>query len=86
MWDTAGQERYESLIPTYLRNADYGIIVFDLTRQKSFESIEKWIKLFREYEDSPIMIVGNKTDLDVARKVDKKDALALSSKLGAEYI
>lgn len=39
MWDTAGQERYQSLIPTYLKNANYGILVFDVTRAKSLENI-----------------------------------------------
>lgn len=29
-WDTAGQERFRSIIPSYVRNANVGIIVFDL--------------------------------------------------------
>lgn len=35
MWDTAGQERYRSLIPTYLKNAQCVIFVFDVTRSIS---------------------------------------------------
>lgn len=32
MWDTAGQERYRSLIPTYLKNANIVLFVFDVTQ------------------------------------------------------
>ena len=31
IWDTAGQEKYKSMIPTYLRNAEIVVLVFDLT-------------------------------------------------------
>lgn len=31
IWDTAGQERFRSLIPSYLRDADVAVIVFDVT-------------------------------------------------------
>jgi GTPase SAR1 family protein len=35
MWDTAGQERFRSLIPTYLKNAQCAVFVFDVTKQSS---------------------------------------------------
>lgn len=47
MWDTAGQERYRSLIPTYLKNAQCVVFVYDITRHNSLENIKMWQKLFK---------------------------------------
>lgn len=30
LWDTAGQERYRSLIPSYIKDSDACIIVYDI--------------------------------------------------------
>lgn len=67
MWDTAGQERYRSLIPTYLKNAQCAIFVYDVTRQSSLQDVQMWQKLFREHQDAPGVLVANKTDLTAAR-------------------
>lgn len=31
IWDTAGQERFRTLIPSYIRDSNIAILVFDLT-------------------------------------------------------
>lgn len=31
LWDTAGQERFRSLIPSYIRDSNAAIIVYDIT-------------------------------------------------------
>lgn len=67
MWDTAGQERYRSLIPTYLKNAQFSVFVYDVTRQTSLENVRMWHKMFKEHQDAPGIIVGNKVDLTNAR-------------------
>ena len=43
IWDTAGQERYHSLSPLFYRDADIGIVTFDLTDSDSFTSAKQWI-------------------------------------------
>lgn len=40
IWDTAGQERYRAITSSYYRGALGALIVYDITNQKSFESIE----------------------------------------------
>lgn len=67
MWDTAGQERYRSLIPTYLKNAQCVIFVYDVTKQNSLENVRMWQKLFKEHQEAPGILVGNKIDLTTAR-------------------
>lgn len=48
-WDCAGQERYRSVVKSYYRNTSGIIMVFDLTRRETFESLEYWLK---ELEDA----------------------------------
>ena len=67
MWDTAGQERYRSLIPTYLKNAQCVVFVFDVTKEISLENVKMWQKLFKEHQAAPGLLVGNKIDLSSAR-------------------
>jgi len=57
--------------------------VYDITKQKTFENVEKWLKELKEYADSGIMImlVGNKTDLKKLREVKKEDAAEFAAKM-----
>jgi Ras-related protein Rab-5C len=76
IWDTAGQERYRSIAPMYYRQAQAGIIVFDITSRDSFDGSKSWVKeLQRKGErDTVLALVGNKTDLKDKRKVDSDEA------------
>ena len=81
MWDTAGQERFQSLGTAFYRGADCCILVYDLTSQESFDSLQKWMDDFVNFagipdngKDFPFALVGNKADLGDARRVSAKVA------------
>lgn len=40
LWDTAGQEKFKSLIPSYIRDSNAAIIVYDVTSKISFAGIQ----------------------------------------------
>mmetsp|Transcript_400 Transcript_400/g.902 ORF Transcript_400/g.902 Transcript_400/m.902 type:complete len:223 (-) Transcript_400:51-719(-) len=65
IWDTAGQERYRTIIRAHYRRAAGAILVYDVTRQATFQSCAKWIEEVREgaSPDTVITLVGNKVDL-----------------------
>ena len=73
IWDTAGQERYASLAPMYYRGAKAAIIVYDITNKSSFEKACLWVKKLSEDVSNSIyiIIVGNKSDLELSRKIAK---------------
>ena len=73
IWDTAGQERYRSITSAYYKGAKGALIVYDITRQNTFENIDKWISDLKLNGDKNICIVilGNKSDLNNQREVDK---------------
>lgn len=77
IWDTAGTEMFQSLTASYYRNSSGAIVVFDVTDEKSFESLDIWIKFYRENKDTTkedlIYLVGNKVDLD-NRVISEKQA------------
>lgn len=43
IWDTAGQERYRAITNTYYRGAVGALLVYDITKSKTFESVERWL-------------------------------------------
>ena len=78
IFDTAGQERFKSITANYLRNAEGVILVYDLTSTESFESLKFWIESIKNNlgndEPIPIIIIGNKIDLEGAREINKSVA------------
>lgn len=85
IWDTAGQELYRGLTPMYYRNAVIAIIVFDLSRSKTFDSCKYWINELHENSevDALIIICGNKCDLE--KKVDSGDCEIFATQNNAFY-
>ena len=65
IWDTAGQERYRSLGKSFYKDAFIVLLVYDITRQESFDNLKNiwYVELERNGEEKPIIaIVGNKID------------------------
>jgi len=65
IWDTAGQERYRAITRAHYRRAAGAVLVYDVTRQATFQSCAKWVQEVREgaSADTIITLVGNKVDL-----------------------
>ena len=76
IWDTAGQERYQAITSSYFRGSDGCFIVYDITNETSFNNIEKWFDKIHEENDKeiPVIIVGNKCDLENERKIPTEKA------------
>jgi len=86
IWDTAGQEKYKSITNSYYINSKGALVVFDLSRQSSFNNVEKWLHDVKEVADSSsIILVGNKNDLTELRQVEQKEIDELKNKLGISY-
>uniref|UniRef100_A0A671YUG5 Calcium release activated channel regulator 2A n=1 Tax=Sparus aurata TaxID=8175 RepID=A0A671YUG5_SPAAU len=73
MWDTAGQERYRSITKQFFRKADGVVVMYDITAQQSFTAVRQWLTSVKESagEDIPVMLLGNKTDKEMERQVQK---------------
>jgi len=65
IWDTAGQERYRAITTAHYRRAVGALLVYDITQDKTFQSVKRWVEELRDHAepDIVILLVGNKTDL-----------------------
>ncbi len=71
-WDTGGQEMFAYLRPKYYSGATCAIIVYDITNQSSFDDLDTWVNEVRsKCPNIPVIICGNKFDLNEARSLDK---------------
>jgi Ras-related protein Rab-11A len=88
IWDTAGQERYRAITSAYYRGAVGALLVYDITKNVTFENVERWLKELRDHADANIviMLVGNKSDLRHLRSVQTDDAQQFCEKEGLSFI
>ena len=76
IWDTAGQEKYRSITSSYYKGAQGCLLVYDITKKKSFDNIDKWYSELKSNSDEKIytMLLGNKSDLEENREVSIDEA------------
>ena len=88
IWDTAGQERYRAITSAYYRGAVGALVVFDITKDISFENVEKWLAELEENATAEItmMLVGNKTDLAPQRMVSTEQGKAFAAERGITFL
>ena len=79
LWDTAGQERFRTIAKSYYKGAHGIILMYDVTHQKSFDSMKKWLIQIKEEASSKvcIILVANKIDSE-ERVISKEDGQALA--------
>ena len=88
IWDTAGQERFKSMSIGVIKTVDGLILVYSITSQESFRNLESWMKSLKDIADlssKPIIIVGNKCDLDESRQVTYEEGQQYAKKLGYHF-
>mmetsp|Transcript_2628 Transcript_2628/g.7817 ORF Transcript_2628/g.7817 Transcript_2628/m.7817 type:complete len:218 (+) Transcript_2628:164-817(+) len=88
IWDTAGQERYRAITSAYYRGAVGALLVYDITKNVTFENVERWLKELRDHADANIviMLVGNKSDLRHLRSVQTDLSQQFCEKEGLSFI
>ena len=88
LWDTAGQERFQTIGTAFYRGSDACIIVYDVTDPKSFTDVDNWKREFikqggiKDPESFPFILLGNKSDREADRKVDRETVRAHCTEAG----
>ena len=87
-FDTAGEEKYRSISVSHFKNADGVILMYDITNKKTYNDITQWIKDIREYkgEEFPMILIGNKCDLEDERAVTFEQGKELANNYGFEFM
>ena len=76
LWDIAGQEKYRELSKTKIKNSDYIVIVFDITKKETFDDVKKcWYPIVKKIlKTNLIYLIWNKIDLYEQEEVDPEEA------------
>ena len=76
IWDTAGQERFRAISRSIYHGARGVMVVYDITRQPTFDHVPSWLEEIRAIlaADTPIFLLGNKSDLEDDREVKTEAA------------
>lgn len=89
--DTAGQEQYSCLRETSYREGDGFLMVYSVTDQASFHRLQEHVKQISRVRDIdtinsvPVVLLGNKCDLDEYRQVSKEEGKAFAQSMGAAF-
>ena len=90
IWDTAGQEKFRALGKNFYKDAFIVILVYDITRNDSFDELKKiWYPDVLQYgEKKPILaVVGNKCDLYEEKEiVDEDEARKFAEEINAKFM
>jgi len=91
IWDTAGQERYRAITSAHYRKALGALVVYDVTKEKTFDSVTRWVEELKYHAEPDIVIVlvGNKVDLveknPSLRKVKREKAQELAQEYNMTF-
>lgn len=88
IWDTAGQERFRTLTPSYYRDAQGAILVYDVSNAKTFNKLETWLNELDTHSTKPNivkMVVGNKIDKD-HREVTREEGMKFARRHATLFI
>uniref|UniRef100_A0A8C2UBR8 small monomeric GTPase n=8 Tax=Amniota TaxID=32524 RepID=A0A8C2UBR8_COTJA len=87
--DTAGTEQFASMRDLYIKNGQGFILVYSLVNQQSFQDIRPMrdqIIRVKRYEKVPVILVGNKVDLESEREVSSNEGRALAEEWGCPFM
>ncbi|SPJ84255.1 probable novel protein of ras superfamily KREV-1 [Fusarium torulosum] len=86
--DTAGTEQFVAMRDLYMKTGQGFLLVFSITSSSSLSELaglrEEIIRI-KDDENVPLVIVGNKADLEENRAVPRAKGFSISQRWGAPY-
>lgn len=82
IWDIGGQSQFSSLRQVYFKGSQAAIGVYDITSPESLHRILDWVNSIKKSVGSiPMILVGNKIDIEHERRIPREEALDLAARL-----
>jgi small GTP-binding protein len=86
IWDLAGGEPFSSVVQSYYRGASGALLVCDLTRSETVDSITRYAHEFHSVNPgAPLVLIGNKVDLAGQRTVSDEQLSEAAAAYGAPW-
>ncbi|CUM66826.1 uncharacterized protein PRCAT00004510001 [Priceomyces carsonii] len=87
--DTAGQEEYSAMREQYMRTGEGFLLVYSITSRNSLEELQSFYEQIQRVKDSeivPVLVVGNKCDLEIERQVSYEEGLSLAKSFNCSFL
>lgn len=87
--DTAGQEEYSAMRDQYIRTGLGFLIVYSVASRSSFEAVTNFrdqVLRVKDEDHYPMIILGNKCDLENEREVPVAEGRELAKQLGSPFL
>ncbi|XP_050313832.1 ras-related protein Rap1 isoform X2 [Anthonomus grandis grandis] len=87
--DTAGTEQFTAMRDLYMKNGQGFVLVYSITAQSTFNDLQdlrEQILRVKDTDDVPMVLVGNKCDLEDERVVGKEQGNALSRQFNCAFM
>ncbi|KAI9249405.1 ras related protein 1b [Phascolomyces articulosus] len=85
--DTAGTEQFTAMRDLYMKNGQGFLLVFSITSMvtlNDLHELREQILRVKDSENVPIVLVGNKCDLEEERMVSREQGMMLSQQWGGK--
>lgn len=89
LYDTSGGEKNASAREATYHSAEGFLAIYDISSRKSFDELKAFVAKIqkkRKTNNIPMVVVGNKLDLEEARKVDKEEGEAQAKIWGCPFM
>jgi DnaJ family protein C protein 27 len=87
-WDLSGRPEFLEVRNEFYRDSQAGLLVFDICKPESFDSLEDWLREAQRFgapSAMPVAVCGNKTDKAGRRRVSAESARAWAAERGLSY-
>jgi GTPase KRas protein len=87
--DTAGQEEYSAMREQYMRSGEGFLLVYSIAARNSFDEIVTFRQQILRVKDKdyfPMIVVGNKCDLESERQVSTQEGRELAKQWRCRFI
>eukprot|EP01130_Rhizamoeba_saxonica_P001291 TRINITY_DN11170_c0_g1_i1.p1 TRINITY_DN11170_c0_g1~~TRINITY_DN11170_c0_g1_i1.p1 ORF type:complete len:222 (+),score=44.94 TRINITY_DN11170_c0_g1_i1:14-679(+) len=86
--DTAGQETFSAMRELYMKNGQGFVLVYSITSMRSLEDLDQIRRGIIRHNDAdcPMVLVGNKCDLERKREVDTKVGKEIARDFGCPFL
>lgn len=87
--DTAGQEEYSAMREQYMRTGEGFLLVYSINSRNSLEELQSFYEQIQRVKDTdsvPVLVVGNKCDLEIERQVSYEEGLSLAKSFNCPFL
>jgi small GTP-binding protein len=86
LWDLAGSQRFSGLRASYLRGASGAVLVCDLTRPETLDSLSGYVNDLRAISPgSQLVLAANKSDLTAEQRLTPAEIEGVGAEIGAPF-